>query len=87
MNSLDEKVMDEPVVTYTVKEMLTRIDAKLDAYNSSQSSRMDQFDARLAVLETERHSSRALSDRARYIIATILTAVAAMSAAFAVIHK
>lgn len=87
MNAVDEKVMDEPVVTYTVKEMLTRIDAKLDAYNSSQSSRMDSLDSRLAVLETERHSTRALSDRARYMIATVLTAAATLAAVFAVIHK
>jgi hypothetical protein len=77
---------NEPVVVYTVKEMLTRIEGKLDSFNASQVIRMDSFDLRLQALEGEWKGRKLLSDKARWIVAAVASVAGAAAAIVAVIY-
>ncbi len=63
----DELTPDDPVVRYTVREMLARIDGKIDSLTTSvalkadkadldrMEQRLDGHDGRLTAIETWRH--------------------------------
>lgn len=53
---------DEPAVSYTVKEMLARIDGKLDTGFSGVNTRLDDHAKRISDLEQERHARRSMKE-------------------------
>jgi hypothetical protein len=81
----EQTLLDEPVVTYTVKDMLSRIDAKLDMGFGSVNTRLDGHDQRLRELESEKRTKETKQVDRRYLISAAAAIVVALAAVISIV--
>lgn len=75
----EEPIVDEPVVTYTVREMFEQINKKLAEGFSSTAGRLDNLEGRVAGLENDRNNKR--DRRASFHNLVLLLATVGMAVA------
>ncbi len=72
--------MSEEGVTYTVKELIGRLDAKLDIISGQVGGKLAEVEKRVATLEAEGIASKAVAANTRWIVYTAIPCVAGMAA-------
>ena len=80
---MEHQVSDEPVVTYTVKDILARIESKLDAVTGALTGRLEKVEDRLGTLETELQHRQMTKDNRRWLVGSAATLVVAICAILA----
>ncbi len=82
----------EPVIAYSIRELLKRMDEKLDGIVNAMVTKVDRAEfarlqedvrehqLRLAALEADKQSAKAARDTRRWMIGTIMAAVTAIGA-------
>lgn len=66
--------MSEPTVTYTVKEMLAQIHAKVDV----AIGKIDNLEARVALMEVEREQKTRRGELRRWVVEAVCALVLAV---------
>lgn len=77
-------LLDEPVVSFTVREMLQQISSKLDTGFQSVSARLDHLESRTTALEASNRSKRESSSDRRATIAYLCSVVMTLTAVVSV---
>lgn len=88
---------DEPFVSYSVRDILARIEGKLDNAMSVFSQRLEDVkqelvqraeraEARISGLETELEHRKAKKDDRRFLITAVTAAVIAIGTVLTIVH-
>jgi hypothetical protein len=87
VNDKDTLVADEPVIVYSVKDVLLRIEQKLDTAMGALGLRMDKVEADVTALKTESATRTARRDDRRWIVTAAASAIVAMAAILALVIR
>jgi hypothetical protein len=78
--------VSEPVISYSAKELLERMESKMDTGFRDVNARLDGLGSRVGTLEADRTRKTDRRQSFRLALTTVATVIASVAAAVGVIH-